>query len=638
MCGITAVYNIDNSTDISPDVIKEMTDAIAHRGPDDFGYWFCNTLTGENKETKNIDEVENNKYNLAFGHRRLSILDLSPLGHQPMSSPDGNIWLIYNGEIYNYIEIREDLKKLGYTFKSGSDTEVIIAAYQAWGEECLKKFNGMFSFAIWDKITKKLFVARDRFGIKPFNYYYDGKKFIFSSEIKSILKYPDIPRTLNKAVVFNYIIMYPDLIDFETFFNEIKELPPSHYAVIKDGTMTIKKYWSLDPYKQTELSSYEEYKEAFYEIFENAVKIRLRSDVPVGTCLSGGLDSSSIVCLSSRYIPQIHTFSACFDEKEVDERPYINSVLEATNSKANFVFPNVIKLMEDVNKLMWYQDEPFGSCSIFAQWCVMERVSQTEVKVVLDGQGSDEILAGYTMHFPSIVIDYLKRGNFSRAAQEYNAIKRNHHLSDARVFWYGALNLPEGLKRFYNPKVNWVNPGFAKEAAGLLPKSNHKLNFDSFLNNQLYKSLTGSLRELLRYEDRNSMAFSIESRIPFLDYRLVEFMYSVPLEQKFNNGTSKYVLRQAMKGILPDTIANRQDKMGFLTPEFKWFQTPEMKQFVMEILNSEEFKNNQFYNVNNLKDLFNNLHTLPLKESIRAGKLFWRVVNLQLWMKLYNIN
>ena len=639
MCGITGIFHLNNSKTIDPILLSEMTDSIKHRGPDDHGYWFCNTKTNNNILTREINSISNNSFNLAFGHRRLSILDLSPLGHQPMSNKDGSVWITYNGEVYNYIELKEELISKGYVFNTGTDTEVIISAYEEWGEDCVKKFNGMFAFAIWDQRKQQLFIARDRFGIKPFYYCFWGDALVFSSEIKSMLKIQDLKLSLNKRVIHNYISMYPDIIENQTFFNEIHEVPPAHFGIINsNNNLSFKNYWILDPQKSIYNISSSEYVEQFYDLFDSSIKLRLRSDVPVGTCLSGGLDSSTIVCMTSKYVPNIHTFSACFDEKEIDERPFIQNVIDKTNAMPNYTFPSVDKLLNDVDSLIWHQDEPFGSASIFAQWCVMELVKKNNVTVLLDGQGADEILAGYTMHFPAILFDYLKQYKISNAFNEYKGLKKNHHLSDKQLLWYSGLLLPDSIKRFYNPSVTWINSNSFKDMINTkFTKSNSKPDFKTGLNKLLYQSLSGTLRNLLRYEDRNSMAFSIESRVPFLDYRLVEYMYALPLNQKINNGVSKYVLRESMENILPDEVRNRQDKIGFLTPEFKWFQEPAMKKFILDIIQETANKDSDFYNNQVLSDMIKNLPSMPIKEAIKTGKLFWRIVNLELWMKKVNV-
>ncbi|MCX9076233.1 MAG: asparagine synthase (glutamine-hydrolyzing) [Candidatus Methanoperedens sp.] len=588
-----------------------------HRGPDDEGHYINNSI--------------------GLGHRRLSIIDLSPAGHQPMCNEDGNIWITYNGEIYNYLELTLELKEKGHVFKSGTDTEVIIHAYEEYDQEFLHKLNGMFAFAIWDDRKKKLFCARDRFGIKPFYYYLDERRFHFASEIKAIITDITIERNPNDKIIYDYLAH--DLLDHteDTFFKGIKCLLPAHYLVIEDSVIKQKRYWDLDPTNNQNEANDEEYTRKFFELFKNSVKLRLRSDVPVGTCLSGGLDSSSIACIANDLLkeltnePQQKTFSSCFDEKEYDEREFINLVLDKTGAEGNFIFPNGNDLFDLIEDIIRNQDEPFVSTSIFAQWHVMKLAKYKGVKVILDGQGADELLAGYYDYYYSFFADLIKTLKFIKLIKEINLYSKYHHYSKINalisVIFYLSPNFLKKKFKYLERKKGWLNSEFVK--ANKKDESSVS-KYNNNLNNHLYDVLRTGLPSLLRYEDRNSMAFSIESRVPFLDYRFVEFIFSLPNNQKIDNGMTKVILRNAMKDILPENVRNRKDKMGFVTPENIWFRTF-AKDKIVEIIRSKRFIQRKYFNILEIKKEFE-AHCNGEKN---IGSTIWRWINLELWMRMF---
>ncbi|MFH1562469.1 MAG: asparagine synthase (glutamine-hydrolyzing) [Nitrospirota bacterium] len=621
MCGIAGIYNLNNEP-VSQDTLKRMCDVIRHRGPDDEGQW----LDG----------------NIGFGHRRLSIIDLSTAGHQPMSNEDGTIWITYNGEVYNYVELRPELEAKGHRFISHTDTEVIIHAYEEYGEECLSKFNGMFAFALWDSRQNKLFCARDRFGIKPFYYYYDSQRFVFASEIKSLLEDEGIEKRPNNQIICDYLIYaYIDHTE-DTFFEGIKQLPPAHYLVIKDGKVSIKRYWDINPDEKLQSNSIDDTKcaQRFYELFEDSIRLRLRSDVPVGTCLSGGLDSSSIVCVVNKLLsrnlqnPQQKSFSSCFEDKTYDEREFIQEVVNKTRVDANFTFPDGNKLFDIIPDVIWHQDEPFGSTSIFAQWHVMKLAKEKGVTVLLDGQGADELLAGYHPYYHYYFSDLIRTLQFKKLIEELNLYFKYHSYPKLDTLLkliqpllsYGLRN---SLKSILKMKMsNWVNTDFAKiYQRRIVPGQKYK----GCLEDRLYQDITNSsLPALLRYEDRNSMAHSVEARVPFLDYRLVEFVFSLPSSQKIRDGITKILLRNATKGILPEKVRMRMDKMGFVTPGDVWFRTV-AKDKILEIFNSDSFKSRGYFNIDEIKREFDahcrgekNLHFTV-----------WRWINLELWLQRF---
>ena len=656
MCGITGIRYV-NGASIDPALLYQMTQTLIHRGPDDEGYLLLESATGRWKEPAHAEIYQPvtgassshpPHFDCGLGFRRLSILDLSPAGHQPMSYANGALWIVFNGEIYNYIELREELRAKGHQFRSHTDTEVILAAYAEWGEACLQRFNGMWAFALWDSRRRRLFCARDRFGIKPFYYLWDGRCFAFASEIKALLTLPDFTPTSNDALIYDYLSYNHLDHTAETFFQSIQQLPAAHYLIL-DTQLTLKRYWDIDPQASLPPKAGSEYAEHFYTLFEDAIRLHLRSDVPIGTCLSGGLDSSAIVCVANRLLfsgqhiapalvgAQQKTFSACSEFPQFDERPYIQPVLAATNAEANFVFPDPARLLEDLPRLIWHQDEPFGSLSIFAQWCVMRAAATRGVKVLLDGQGADEILGGYHLYFDYFWASLFRKGQWRALTQELAAYRAR----------FGAA-LPQQLARMWRPSA----PGWALRAArrlkrggalgtqtlGVSPDFGRAFQHRAFetvkqredpfaatLYTQLFHL---SLPKLLRLEDRNSMAHSIEARVPFLDYRLVEYAFALPANQKIHRAVTKVVLRQALEGILPEPVRQRSDKMGFVTAEKMWLSR-ELNAWVKDIVHSSTFKTRGYFNV---AEIHKALAAHERGVSDLTG-LAWRWLNLELWFR-----
>lgn len=624
--------NFDGSS-VPEDTIKSMTDSLHHRGPDDEGYHFDRGI--------------------ALGHRRLSIIDLSPAGHQPMCNENGSIWLTYNGEIFNYRELASELRGKGHIFKSKTDSEVIVHAYEEWGEGCLNKFNGMWAFALWDVGKKHLFCARDRFGIKPFYYFLDRNRFIFASEISPIFTDRTVPKQPNDKIIFDYLAYENnDYIDHseDTFFQGIKRLMPAHYMIVSgDGNIKHSRYWDLDPENKIDRISNEDSAKRFYDLFEDSIRLRLQSEVPLGTCLSGGLDSSAIVCLANRLIfkeginPQIigerqKTFSACFDDKACDEREFINAVINQTNVETNCVFPDGKSLFDTAPKFIRDQGEPVAGTSQWAGWLVMKLAKEWGVTVILNGQGADEILAGYGSYFLANFKDLFRECRMTTLIREINAYSKYHG--------YGRQWLLEGVLMHFIPfhpfrqyrrlmgkkepavSPSWLNHDFIKEYGH---KVEGRVKYSGYMDQSLYHFLTFErLPSLLRYEDRNSMAFSLESRLPFLDYRLVEFCFSLPSEQKVRNGTGKIVLRNALKELLPPIVHSRIRKIGFTTPEHVWFRTDCRKQ-IEEIIRSKSFRERIYFNGDEVTKHFQGFVN---GEPVNPRPI-WKYINLELWLQQF---
>jgi len=604
MCGIAGYFGFENIS-----LLKKMLKVLKHRGPDDEGIF--------------LDE------NVALGNRRLSIIDIKH-GKQPIHNETKDLWITYNGEIYNYLELKEQLEKLGHKFYTNSDTETILHAYEEWEINCLKKINGMFAFAIWDKRGKKLFLARDRFGIKPLYYFVSGGKFIFASEIKAILQDNSVEKVPNDEVIYKFLVYGYNDIEEETFFKGIKRLLPARYMIVNKNGIKIKKYWGLKVNKKiNNLENEEEVARKLYALLEDSVKRHLISEVPIGTCLSGGLDSSIVVCIINKLLKENgnlekiigkmqKSFSAVFDDKEIDERKYIEEVVNFTRIEKNYTFPSAKKLWKDLKRIVYFQDEPFISPGMYAQWEVMKLASK-KVKVVLDGQGGDEIFAGYIPYFGIYFKNLWKEKKYFRLMKEF--------LSSL------DLTLPFVLRFLSQKKIEsgikqMLNEEFVKNFEQKVKPKWGANNFADFLYLEMTKN---SLPRLLRYEDRNSSAFSVEARVPFLDHRIVEFVFSLPLSARIKNGWTKYILRKAVKCTIPEKIRKRRGKIGFAVPEKRWLI--ELKDEIMRIFNSKEFKSRKYFNQDEIVKKFKEFCEGKLSDEY--VKVFWRILILEFWFRIF---
>ncbi len=649
MCGIAGAYSFRGG--IHPHVIRRMTASLRHRGPDDEGFLAVDStsrnavnLIGTDSKTygTRIEDFSGSA-NLFIGHRRLSVIDLSPKGHQPMSNEDKSLWVVHNGEVYNYVEIKRQLEALGHHFNSQTDTEVILHAYEEWGIECLHRFNGMWAFAIVDLRGNRIFCSRDRAGIKPFYYFYDTKHFYFASEIKALLRMENFSIEPNEQIVADYL--FSGLIDHtkETFFKHIHQLRPGEYLLLGDNQMSVKSYWDIDC-KEIRFAKENQYYEHFYELFSDSIGLRLRSDVPIGTCLSGGLDSSSIVCVANNLMfkdrkidPRLvgerqKTFSSCFEDSTYDERKFIELVTGWTGAEKNYVFPKGESLFKDLARLIWHQEEPFGSTSIYAQWKVMQLAKERQVTVLLDGQGGDELLGGYLPCFYFALLRALKRMDVRSFIRETKGFWQNHksisHLIPGLIERLVSNRLKPFVPQLDEYRTGWADGGFRKRYFRAFPTP---VKFALDLDDYLYAIFRSTvLPGLLHYEDRNSMAFSLETRLPFLDYRLVEFMFALPTEYKVQDGMAKVILRRSMRGILPEDIINRVDKMGFVTPEEVWFRTV-LRKDIHEIISSKSFAQRGYFDAPKVRKTFDEYCSgrtnLPLP--------LWRWVNLELWLRAF---
>jgi asparagine synthase (glutamine-hydrolysing) len=571
MCGIAGIIQSFPKFDLS--AVKKMTDAIAHRGPDGEKLW------------------QNNDRTVMLGHRRLAIIDLGESGAQPMHYL-GRYTIIHNGEIYNYIELREELGKKGYVFYSRSDTEVIMAAYDRWKEDCVNEFDGMFAFVIYDEKEKEIFAARDRFGEKPFYYSYGPQlqTFCFASEMKAIWAIQ--PKSPNLKMLFNFLtIGYVDNPNYlqETFDNNIEKLPAGQLLKIKINSglqVTAAKYWDLEFDHEEEISD-EDAIGKFSELFSLSVKRRLRSDVPLGTSLSGGLDSSSIaagICQQQTSTLKPQTFSAVFPAFEKNEEKYIDLVtkkFDLQSFKTDIAVNDIPSLLQTV---MQQQDEPISSASSVAQFKVFELAKENYVKVLLDGQGADETLAGYTKYYKWYWQELFRKRKLWKSgevkAAQQNGVRETFGLKNIiasivpdfasvfleRQYLLNALRQEDLTREFVHLQ--------SKEAYYSTPAI-FSLNGVLYFNTCMH-----GLEELLRYADRNSMAHGREVRFPFLSHELVEFIFSLPSNFKIRNGQTKWLLRKTMEKNLPAEIINRKDKIGFEPPQLIWMQLPEVQQMI----------------------------------------------------------
>jgi len=601
MCGIAGQYCFDRGT---PDtgLLTRMSERLAHRGPDGEGSY----IDGK----------------AGLVHRRLAIIDLTEDGRQPMENEDGSLRLVFNGEIYNYRELRDELLAAGHRFRSHSDTEVILHAYEQWGPDCLSRFNGMWAFALWDRKKEELFCARDRFGIKPFYYTEVGGSFLFASEIKALLAHPDTGKRPDDAMIGTYLAWGVQDHTGRTMFDTIFQLRPAHALVVSAaGIGEPFSYWSVtvNPAVSSPEADEKTGADRLISLLTDAARIHLRSDVAVGTCLSGGIDSSTLTVLINNLIrteapasvgARQKTFSVVFSDKRFDESRYIDEVVAATGVDAHRTEPSPDHLWDDISRLVYMQDEPFGSLSIYAQYCVM-RLAKEEVKVVLDGQGADELFGGYLAYQGSYIRHLIHSFHWATALRELFGSFRYH-----RGFFTSA---------FRQVVVRKERRGLLTCPAEAVDRYGGSL--DAVLKQEL---ISTNLPALLHYEDRNSMAFSIESRVPFLDFRFVEYVASLPLDQKIRSGITKVSLRAAIRGLVPESIRCRMDKMGFVTPEEIWMKEI-LRPFMLDLIGSDSFRKRPYWNADAVAK---NYHSFIDGRSDYSPEI-WRIVCTEIWLRTF---
>ncbi|EFL50884.1 asparagine synthase (glutamine-hydrolyzing) [Solidesulfovibrio fructosivorans JJ]] len=558
MCGICGVFAPDRIGPEHRRLIETQNDIMRHRGPDATGI-FADA-------------------HCALGHRRLAIIDLSADGRQPFASPDGRYQMVFNGEIFNYIELRDELANRGRVFTTKTDTEVLLAAYETWGPQCLSRLNGMFALAIYDTRAKTLFLARDRFGIKPLYYTRLAGRLYFASEIKALLTVPGLSRAVRRQSLFDYLAFNRTDIHDETFFEHVSRLPKGCRAICDAlGGLSIETWWSPLPFLDTAVAaSPEETRREVEALFIDAARLRLRSDVPVGSSLSGGLDSSILVgVLHDRLTPPspYHCFTAVYPGDPVDETRYVDALAGRYPFLGHRVAPTAAETLADLPDFVRANDEPTTGPSFYAQYRVMRLAREAGVVVVLDGQGADEIFAGYQYFHGFYMYGLLRRGRLSRLAAElWGVATRRQHPSAVQTLAYQML--PEAVRTtLLRRTVPHLRRDFFEAHIG-----QSRIQREFFrakgLNHSLALHFLYKLEHLLRMEDRNSMAFSLEARVPYLDYRLVERLLATPEEAKIRGGETKVLQKQALGRYTVPEILARTDKLGFATPEARWMSAP----------------------------------------------------------------
>jgi asparagine synthase (glutamine-hydrolysing) len=626
MCGINGIaFSGRSGRQIDVRVLEKMRDVIYYRGPDDAGTFVEGPI--------------------GLGHRRLSIVDVTH-GAQPMFNEDGSCVIVYNGEIYNHADHREDLTNRGYKFQTHCDTETIIHLYEEYGADCVEHLRGMFAFAIWDKRKKELFIARDRFGVKPLYYYLDDQgSLFFGSEIKTILEAGAVKAELNYNALPDQLANHGTSRD-ETLFKGVKRLLPGHTLVWKDGNLELRKYWDIRFEPKHQDRSDAEFVDEWREMFRESVRLRLMADVPLGMFLSGGIDSSAIAAMMSGMVDEpIKTFSVGFREREANELEFARVVARAFKTDHHEIVISPTQFFEALPDLVWHEDEPIGFIASVPLYFV-SRLAQEHVKVVLTGEGSDEILAGYARYQKAVTLL-----NYGEKYESYTP----GFLRD--VVRGGVATLPGVLNRklnrtFLSREADIENLFFdnfsvfskAMQAglfaaetkariAELNPYTGHNTWLEStdavdLLDKLLYVDTKTYLHELLMKQDQMSMAASIESRVPFLDHKLVEFTAKMPERMKLRGKTTKWVLREAMKGILPDEILNRP-KMGFPVPVGGWFRN-EFRHIVDEYVLGERAMERGIFSAEYIKQL-----VAAHNAGENHDERLWALVNFEIWHRRF---
>jgi asparagine synthase (glutamine-hydrolysing) len=610
MCGITGLYSPNKPINTSQYYPAHML--LRHRGPDDEGFSYLNekdeVLFAKGNDTidffqnlPHIQTIERTK--LIFGQRRLAIIDLSKDGHQPFSFEE--LSMVFNGELFNYKDLRAELEGFGYTFRTASDTEVVIKAFHHWRNEAFHRFNGFWAIAIYDNKTKALTISRDRFGIKPLFYHFDKGVLYFASEMKYILTIARIGWEVNQKAVQAYLQENKSSYSENTFWIDIKELEPGHTMTLRDNDLKIERYWNFKPglKYRTEEGAFEE----FTYLFEDSVQLRMQSDVEVGSLLSGGLDSTTLVCTLQKLgfidTNNFKSFSGIHDEAAFTETSYILDTVKKTGLKAAYIPTHPKRLAEDLPTLNLHIEDPFRSLAVYTQFLIYKHIRQTsDVTVVINGQGADELFGGYNEQYRVLLAEYLskfKLGKFWKEAQ----FLRNHRKPT--------------YERIYRL-------AFAKLVAKAFSTPNY-FNQDGY-----QQIMVSPLREYFKYDDRNSMTFGIEARAPFMDYRLVEFGLTLDTKFKIDQSINKKIVRQYAAPIIPDSVRDRKDKMGFTTPQELW-QRDVLKDDFDRVMH--KISSDKLFQIPDLATAYQNYQTKNQGDFY----YFWRVYNLYHWAKTWKV-
>lgn len=607
MCGIAGIFHTDTLSDEDGAVVRAMNRAQAHRGPDDEG----------------LDRHDR----CILGHRRLSIIDLSSAGRQPFRSPDGRLTMVYNGEIYNYIELREELKARGRTFCTDTDTEVLLAAYETYGADCLHRLNGMFAFAVYDTRERRLFLARDRMGIKPLYYARHDGCLYFASEMKAFREVPGLTLSLNRSALSDWLIFNRTDVFEETFFNEIRRLPKGHCAEAEDSVLNLRAWWNPEAFAAADDTGADpdEAAHRVHDLLVSSATLRMRSDVPVGSCLSGGLDSSILLGILYDHGlagDDYRTFTAAYPGHPVDETAYIDDLRTRYPFQNLRTFPDAESARNNLRNFVLANDEPTTNSSFYAQYEVMRLAREHGVTVLLDGQGGDEIFAGYQYFHGFYLYGLHRRRQWGKLAEEIlHTLRRRQEMLAWKTYAFQLL--PRNLKKkslmMHTP---FVRPSFAREHI------EESMIFNRFfdapdLNMSLVRHFQFKLEHLLRMEDRNSMAFSLEARVPYLDHRLVEYTLGVPGRMKIGRGETKRLQKMAAGQYTAPSILARRDKIGFGTPRDEWMASPAWQDMTRQ-------------HYRHLRDILPDVFT-PAGEPPRSGMEQWKINQLAMWLDVFNV-
>lgn len=637
MCGITGYLNLKKG--IRLDVVHAMNDIIKHRGPDDEGYAVFGDgiveMKGQNTirefdDYPDIRSTENRSGYLAFGHRRLSIIDISPTGHQPMRDSSERYWVVFNGEIYNYIEIRQELRNAGHNFRTNSDTEVVLEAYKEWGENCVLHFNGMWAFSIYDMDLKVLFCSRDRLGAKPFYYVLNEQKFMFGSEIKQLCQDPDFEAYMNENMLMNVILFRISDFGEETLIQGIQSLPGGynlclHLNMEKKIIDNIRKYqyWDLKKGTTTDNDG-----EEWYSLIKDSIRLRLRSDAPVGAMVSGGVDSSFLVAeicdyykSQGRDVSRFQTFTSCYHNSERhDETKYAHMVNESCGVEEHLIFPESKASFEAFKKMIWHF-EGYCTFSNLGSFLTLEQIAKTGVKVLINGQGGDESMFGYERYYAYYFLHLLKKGKIRECLSEYKKASEHSRLSIAELAKYLVYFGSPLIRKLKNQTsaMQYVNNDLMKRYDYNSVKHILEIhNMDELIYNELRET---QLTHILRYDDRGYMAYSMESRVPFIDYRYLENAININPRLKIQNGYTKYLVRKKMEQHLPQEVVWRTNKNGWSSPAERWVSgfTKQELDDVFEHAISESY-----FDVDKIKKLYLENSTCKAFETFLVIELFMR--------------
>jgi asparagine synthase (glutamine-hydrolysing) len=589
MCGIAGFWNL-NDQPVSQVLLEHFTDRLSHRGPDGNGFY--------------IDSGAN----LGFGHRRLAIIDISEAGRQPMSYADGRYWITFNGEIYNFLELRDELRGYGYTFATESDTEVILAAYDKWGVDCQSRFNGMWAFAIWDRRERRLFLSRDRFGVKPLLYFYDGQRFAFASEMKAFLALDWFPGEFDPEMVAAALTDHQLIEGTErTLLRGLKRLLGGYCLTLEqDGDLSIRRWWNTLDHFDPVPAAYDEQVRRYRELFLDACRIRMRSDVPIGTALSGGLDSSSIVC-GMRYIRDRgeagerlandwqRAFVATYPGAAIDERPYAEQVIAKTGVEPVYCEIRPEMYLENFERVL-FQYEEISDIHL-GPWVVHKAQREHGVVVTLDGHGGDEALGGYPWHVTAALKDALFGLALRRAGEALDTMRGLELFPPEQFYWQSARAvLGKWAGKMLEKKNGWLVQTPAPFLSPAYEEDRPRLRGQDALFRRLYVDFHFTQLPMnLRDFDRLSMAHGVEVRSPFMDWRLVTFTLSLPSSSKIGGGFTKRILRDALKDILPEPIRLRKRKLGFPNMSEAW-SSPLAQEFIHDVVGSAAFQTSAIWN------------------------------------------